>query len=351
MAAGRPRRQERRRRSSSSTGSCAPTATCAGCSTAASSSTAPAGGCGWTARSSTSPSAARPRRRCAGARSRRPARRSCARRAPGSSRPPTRARRKIERDLHDGAQQRLVTLALDVRVARSRLETDPESAGPFLDRLGQELSRGLGGAARARARHPPRGADRARPRPADRGARRARAGAGRGRRAARRAAPGRGRGDRVLHGLRGADQRRQVRARDARDRPARAARTTSSSSRSATTASAAPRASTGSGLSGLADRVGAIDGSLSVTSPPGEGTLVRAVLPLHGSVPRRRSGHDARVVRRRARRERPHAPARGGRAPSASPCSATASAPPARRAGRCRSRSGTARRRAARGHR
>ena len=36
----------------------------------------------------------------------------------------------------------------------------------------------------------------------------------------------------------------------------------------------------GSGLSGLADRVGACDGSLSVTSPPGEGTLVRAVLPV-----------------------------------------------------------------------
>jgi signal transduction histidine kinase len=39
-------------------------------------------------------------------------------------------------------------------------------------------------------------------------------------------------------------------------------------------------ASTGSGLSGLADRVGACDGDLSVASPPGEGTLVRAVLPL-----------------------------------------------------------------------
>ena len=89
MARGRPRRRRGAARSSSSTGSCAPTATCAGCSTAASSSAAPAGGCGWTARSSTSPSGARPRRRCAGARSRRRARRSCARRAPASSRPPT----------------------------------------------------------------------------------------------------------------------------------------------------------------------------------------------------------------------------------------------------------------------
>jgi signal transduction histidine kinase len=39
-------------------------------------------------------------------------------------------------------------------------------------------------------------------------------------------------------------------------------------------------AGSGSGLSGLADRVEACDGSLSIESPPGEGTLVRAVLPL-----------------------------------------------------------------------
>jgi signal transduction histidine kinase len=43
------------------------------------------------------------------------------------------------------------------------------------------------------------------------------------------------------------------------------------------------RATTGSGLSGLADRVGACDGTLSVHSPPGEGTLVRAVVPLDAS--------------------------------------------------------------------
>src|SRR3954471_1045726 len=49
------------------------------------------------------------------------------------------ARRRIERDLHDGAQQRLVTMALDVRLARSRISSDPEAAGPFLERLGTEL--------------------------------------------------------------------------------------------------------------------------------------------------------------------------------------------------------------------
>ena len=38
--------------------------------------------------------------------------------------------------------------------------------------------------------------------------------------------------------------------------------------------------SRGSGLRGLADRVGAADGELSIESPEGEGTLIRAVLPL-----------------------------------------------------------------------
>ena len=40
------------------------------------------------------------------------------------------------------------------------------------------------------------------------------------------------------------------------------------------------QAGAGSGLSGLADRVGACEGTLSVTSPPGEGTLIRALLPV-----------------------------------------------------------------------
>ena len=35
----------------------------------------------------------------------------------------------------------------------------------------------------------------------------------------------------------------------------------------------------GTGLQGLRDRVGALDGSLSVESPPGRGTLVRARIP------------------------------------------------------------------------
>ncbi len=36
----------------------------------------------------------------------------------------------------------------------------------------------------------------------------------------------------------------------------------------------------GSGLAGLADRIGAADGELHIVSPAGEGTLLRAVLPI-----------------------------------------------------------------------
>jgi PAS domain S-box-containing protein len=43
------------------------------------------------------------------------------------------ARRRLERDLHDGAQQRLVELALDLRMALTRLEDDPAGARECLD--------------------------------------------------------------------------------------------------------------------------------------------------------------------------------------------------------------------------
>jgi signal transduction histidine kinase len=43
------------------------------------------------------------------------------------------ARRRLERDLHDGAQQRLVELALDLRMARARLDDAPEQARELLD--------------------------------------------------------------------------------------------------------------------------------------------------------------------------------------------------------------------------
>jgi signal transduction histidine kinase len=52
-------------------------------------------------------------------------------------------RRRLERDLHDGAQQRLVSLALTLRMAREKLGPDAGEAGRLLDRSRQELDEAL----------------------------------------------------------------------------------------------------------------------------------------------------------------------------------------------------------------
>jgi signal transduction histidine kinase len=48
-------------------------------------------------------------------------------------------RRRIERDLHDGAQQHLVALAVGVRLARQIADSDPEQAKTMLDQIGLDL--------------------------------------------------------------------------------------------------------------------------------------------------------------------------------------------------------------------
>ena len=50
------------------------------------------------------------------------------------------ARRQLERDLHDGAQQRLVELALDLRMARARLDDEPGQAQELLDTALDDLA-------------------------------------------------------------------------------------------------------------------------------------------------------------------------------------------------------------------
>jgi signal transduction histidine kinase len=62
------------------------------------------------------------------------------------------ARRRIERDLHDGAQQQLVSLALDLRLLRARLKEQPDEAATVEELAGKlnvalaelrELARGI----------------------------------------------------------------------------------------------------------------------------------------------------------------------------------------------------------------
>jgi PAS domain S-box-containing protein len=52
-------------------------------------------------------------------------------------------RRRLERNLHDGAQQRLVALALALRLVAGKLESDPETARELLSGAGRELALAL----------------------------------------------------------------------------------------------------------------------------------------------------------------------------------------------------------------
>ena len=52
-------------------------------------------------------------------------------------------RRRLERNLHDGAQQRLVTLSLHLRMAQECLRDDPAAAEALLEGVGEDLKRAL----------------------------------------------------------------------------------------------------------------------------------------------------------------------------------------------------------------
>lgn len=53
------------------------------------------------------------------------------------------ARRRIERDLHDGAQQRLVSLAMDLGMAKEKIGEDPEAARELVEGAHGEAKRAL----------------------------------------------------------------------------------------------------------------------------------------------------------------------------------------------------------------
>ena len=193
-------------------------------------------------------------------------------------------RRRLERDLHDGAQQRLVALSMQLGLAKRRLAkgedvgdlvvTADAEAKAAIEEL-RDLARGL---------HPAVLTDRGLA-PALRDVATPLRRAGRAGRAARGAAARAGRGRRVLHGLRGAHQRREVRAGDA----ASTSRSPRATARSPIAVSddgvggASPGG--GSGLRGLADRLAALGGELDVESPPGQGTTLRARIPIAEPAP------------------------------------------------------------------
>ncbi|MEA2429616.1 MAG: hypothetical protein QOI19_89 [Thermoleophilaceae bacterium] len=187
-------------------------------------------------------------------------------------------RRRLERDLHDGAQQRLVALSLSLRLIRSRMDVDPAGAAALLDEAAEELA-GATSELRELARgiHPAILTDR-------------------GLDAALKALAARAPlpvevestvSERLPPPVEAAayfvaaealtNVARYAEATRARVRVARGPSSVTVDVRDDGIGGA--DASGGSGLRGLADRIAALDGILEVTSPPGEGTIVKAAIP------------------------------------------------------------------------
>ena len=65
--------------------------------------------------------------------------------------------RRIERDLHDGAQARLVAMGMALGAAEDLLDTDPEATRKLLVEARAGVGQGAGRTARPRERRPPTG--------------------------------------------------------------------------------------------------------------------------------------------------------------------------------------------------
>jgi signal transduction histidine kinase len=189
-------------------------------------------------------------------------------------------RRQLERDLHDGAQQRLVSLAVSLRLARSKLHAGETAASEeLLDSASSELDLALGELRElARGIHPAvlsdRGLD-----------------AALHALAARAPLPvevGELPGDRLPDHVESAAYFVVAEALTNVAKYARATRATvrivSLNGRVVVEVSdngvGGAEPAKGSGLRGLSDRVSALDGRLALQSEPGEGTTVMAWIPV-----------------------------------------------------------------------
>jgi signal transduction histidine kinase len=188
------------------------------------------------------------------------------------------ARRRLERDLHDGAQQRLVALALNLKFARGSLEDDPAGARELIDDAIVELTEATAELRElARGIHPAILTDR-------------------GLDAAVNALEGRASlpvevstlpAERLAPPVESTAYFVVAEALTNVARYAQASHAEVDIDRDNGTLVVEVRddgvggaeARRGSGLHGLADRVAAVDGRLVVTSEPGAGTIVHAEIP------------------------------------------------------------------------
>jgi signal transduction histidine kinase len=188
-------------------------------------------------------------------------------------------RRRLERNLHDGAQQRLVTLAVHLRFAQETLREDPDAAEATLARVGEDLKLALEELRElARGLHPAvlndRGLEPALQSLANRApfpvtivgvpSHRLDEGV-----------------EAAVYYLVAESLTNAAKHADASE--ARVEMTNTIDEVVVTivdNGSGGASAARGSGLRGLADRIEALGGRFEVDSPSGDGTLVRATLPL-----------------------------------------------------------------------
>ncbi len=187
-------------------------------------------------------------------------------------------RRQLERDLHDGAQQRLMALGINLRLARDRIASKPDEAAELIDASLAELNEATGELRElARGIHPAALTDR-------------------GLKAALKGLAGRAPLpvelvetplDRLPPSIESAiyfvvaealtNVARYAQARTATVSVVRRNGQVEVEVSDDGVGGANPEQ--GSGLSGLSDRVAALDGRLDLTSVSGEGTTVKAKIP------------------------------------------------------------------------
>jgi PAS domain S-box-containing protein len=192
------------------------------------------------------------------------------------------ARRRLERNLHDGAQQRLVSLSLALRLAQGKVRDDPEGAEQILGAAGEELTQALAELRElARGIHPAVLTDRGLPAALEALAARAQLPV---ELSTSLDGPLPGPVEAAAYYVVSEALANVAKYADASVVQVRAERQNGRVLVEVADdgiGGADPLA--GSGLRGLADRIEALDGRLEVDSPVGAGTRVRAVIPLSAS--------------------------------------------------------------------